>query len=339
MKKTYELVDIIKLFFSICVVAIHSKIFQDNSRYIGYVINHGIFRLAVPFFFVCSGYFLGNKLNKFENTDDKITEIKKYIKRLIIPFIFWLIIGMIRQIYDLRHDDVLIIINTIVKKIFFYPWGALWYILAVIIATIILIPFIKKQKIKYAVFLGSALYIFALFCNNYYFLVENTVIDKIVTIYMNKFISARNGVFVGFLFVTLGFYLSEFIKNKDIKLKELIIIFIISYIILFLEMSFLYGKTTLDDNALFISFIVLIPSLLTILLKVSYSLNVKIDTKILRNYSTGIYFMHRPILDFIYLMKINLNSYESFLIVIFVCVIILTILYKINNKYINSVIK
>lgn len=337
MKKSYYLIDIFKIIFAFCVVSIHTEMFQDNINIVQYILNHALFRLAVPFFFVCSGYFLGCKINKTDNIIEKKAIIKKYIVRLSIMFGFWLLIGLPRQVYDLRDMSGSLIIKTLIKKTIFYPWGALWYILAVIVSVVIMIPFIKKNKIKIAVILGIALYFFALICNNYYFLVENTFIEVIVNKYMQLCISARNGIFVGLLFVSIGIWLSENI-NK-IKLSKAITVFVISYFILLIEIFIVYGKKTLDDNALFISFITLIPSMLTILLMCSKNAKVNWNTEVLRNYSTGIYLMHRPILDVLYLANINLNCYESFIIVITLSLLMLTILYKVDNKYINCVIK
>ena len=337
MNTTYKLVDLAKLLFALFVVAIHTNIFQNNHRIIPYILNYALFRLAVPFFFVCSGYFLGCKINKIDNIIEKKAIIKKYIVRLSIMFVFWLLIGLPRQVYDLRDMSGSLIIRTLIKKIIFYPWGALWYILAVIVSVVIMIPFIKKSKIKIAVILGIVLYFFALICNNYYFLVENTFIEVIVNKYMQLCISARNGIFVGLLFVSIGIWLSENI-NK-IKPSKAITVFVISYFILFIEILIVYGKKTLDDNALFISFITLIPSLLTILLMCSKNTKVNWNTKVLRNYSTGIYLIHSPIINILYLANIKLNCYESFIIVITLSLLMLTILYKVDNKYINCVIK
>ena len=86
-------------------------------------------------------------------------------------------------------------------------------------------------------------------------------------------------------------------------------------------------------------FLIVIPSLTLLLLQ----FNTKFKTNKLRNYSTGIFFMHsficyllNMILKFI---NINISSKLFFVIVLFIVLITLTILYKVNNKYINKVIK
>ena len=88
MKKNYALIDIFKLFFAIGIVALHAKVF-DITNTIIWLISHCIFKLGVIYFFCVSGFFLAKKLSTSTNIKDNI---KKYIKRLSIPLIFWLII-------------------------------------------------------------------------------------------------------------------------------------------------------------------------------------------------------------------------------------------------------
>lgn len=61
-----------------------------------YFITQGIFRLAVPFFFVATGYFLTLKIKKCSNDIDAI--YKKYIKRLLLPLTVFSLINIILEI-------------------------------------------------------------------------------------------------------------------------------------------------------------------------------------------------------------------------------------------------
>lgn len=61
--KEYNFVDFMKFFFMLCVIAIHSHVENIFGRYSWYI-THCIFRLAVPFFFVASGFFFKASLEK-----------------------------------------------------------------------------------------------------------------------------------------------------------------------------------------------------------------------------------------------------------------------------------
>lgn len=335
MKKNYSLIDIFKLIFAIGIVAIHCNIF-DNNGMISWLTLHGIFRLGVPFFFCVSGFLLYEKLLNTENDKEYI---KKYIKRLFIPLIFWLIINIPIKLFEYKSNGILLIVIKLFRLLIFYPWGAMWYVLALIVSILLVYPLYKRDKLKLAVIIGSILYIFALLCNNYYFIIENTFVQKIVDIYLFITTSARNGIFEGFYFVSVGIYINKMIYDKKINNKTNLIVLIFSYILLILEIILIKNYNHKDDHSLFVMYIILIPSLIVFLQK--YSL--KMNTKILRNYSSGIYFCHRFILGVITIcssiLNIKLSSLFIFFITMTIIILLLSILYKIDNKYINKVIK
>lgn len=80
-------IDLLKYLFCLCVVAIHCGTLANIDSDVGYFVTQGVFRLAVPFFFVASGYFLGSKI--IRNPENMDFMYKKYIKRLLIPLVFF----------------------------------------------------------------------------------------------------------------------------------------------------------------------------------------------------------------------------------------------------------
>lgn len=82
----YFLIDVLKLFFCICIIGIHTEIFSNINADLNWYVVHCVFRIAVPFFFAVAGFFYGSKIMK---NKDKIFEItKSYLTRLFIPFLF-----------------------------------------------------------------------------------------------------------------------------------------------------------------------------------------------------------------------------------------------------------
>lgn len=57
LQKENTAIDIAKLFFAYCIIAIHTVLFLDVHHGLWWFNNHMIWRLAVPFFFLTSGYF------------------------------------------------------------------------------------------------------------------------------------------------------------------------------------------------------------------------------------------------------------------------------------------
>ena len=293
--------------------------------------------------------FLGIKLYKKNDIKEKKDIIKKYIKRLLILFTFWILVGFVIgirignpiRISELKFSSFSKISIKVFRRLLFNPWGALWYVLALIVAVLLIIPFLKRDKIEYAVIIGAILYIFALLCNNYYFLVENTIFEQIIDKYLEIFITERNGLFVGLYFVSIGMYISNIITNKNVRINYKVhtLILVISYLLFLLEILLIKNNIRKEEHSLFIMLTIVAPELfiLTARLKGNY------NTKLLRNYSTGIYFTHMPIINVITIisnrMKTTLNNYILFIIVLLIAMILLTICYKIDNKYLNKFIK
>ena len=335
MKKNYSLIDIVKLFFAIGIVCIHSEVFENTSSLLLWVLQHAVFKIAVPFFFVASGFFLEKKL--LGKVGKEL--IKKYFKRLLIPFGFWLIVNYYFTMTSWNCHGILDIVLTTIRNLLFYPWGAMWYVLALMVAILIILPFYRRGKTKKIMIIGALLYLFALLCNNYYFVLEDTPISWFINKYLNIAISPRNGLFEGLYFVSCGMYISELLRKKQINYQKNNIIFGISYILFIAEIMLIYGLPYRDDHSLFIMLYTLIPSMFIFFLQ----FNVNFKSTLLRNYSTGIYFSHRFILNIVNLLipmlSLSINKLELFGIVMAIDFIILMVLYKINNKFINYLIK
>lgn len=281
--KIYASIDIAKLFFALCIVILHGRGLAFFPYSIYFFTEKIILRLAVPFFFVCSGYFLSNTLKRKNG-------LKIYCTRLIKPLLVFEAINIVFEVIKLilKGSAIGSILKDVISHVLFYPYGALWYLQASIIGAVLLYPFVKKNKIGLAFFIGIVLYCFALICNNYYFIIANNAgIKMIVDGYLDLFISARNGVFVGFLFLCLGFYVERYKSTLCRKPVLISLIFLMC-----IEVLLLYGKEVVDDGALLISHIFLMPSLVAFLIE--HNLNVKKETSIkCRNLSTAIYLQHR----------------------------------------------
>lgn len=326
-------IDIFKFIFSICIIAIHTDCFIMFEKFNWYI-THMVFRLAVPFFFVCSGYFYTKKV--LNNYIDIKNITRSYIKKLTIPFFFWLLVGLIISEYkNTFQNNILYTIYLLFKKIVFYPWGALWYILALIVSIFILSKFYSKKRFIEPVIVGFILYLFALVCNSYYFVINNCFLKEIVNKYMNIFISARNGLFVGLLFTSVGGLLYKIsIKRNEPRIVQESFLFLFFFILLFIEVTIVRKNIFLDDSSLFLTLPILSFLLVSILLKIKTNrsyLN-------LRKMSIILYLVHRPILAIFtnyYSFQPGLKSFTYTFLISFLLGVVLI---KVNNKYINKLI-
>ncbi|QCV57064.1 acyltransferase family protein [Flavobacterium columnare] len=119
--------DVLKIIMAFLVIALH--IFPVSKAtgiegLISYEIASGITRIAVPTFFLISGYFLRNKLN------DK-PYLWKYTKRILLLYVVWQFIYLpdLIRFYNLGWFSK----SDMILKLIYGYWH-LWYLLATTIA-------------------------------------------------------------------------------------------------------------------------------------------------------------------------------------------------------------
>lgn len=337
-KEKYEMIDILKFIFAIFVVGIHTHIMSNPKDTYQWYILHIFFRMAVPFFFIASGFLFGKKYIKNKENLKEISKMQ--IKRLLIPFIFWMLISLPYVIITTTGNNIFEIILKILKDVICYPWGALWFILALIVAIGLEYYFLKRNKLKLALSIGIILYCICLLGNSYYFLLDGTPLKNIMDVYIQIFETTRNGLFEAFPIFTVGVYIALKEKNiEKIKSNKILICFCITILILIFEVTFIRNQNYKDDHSLFFTTIVIVSLLLIMCIKCKKLKLKRINTDILRNLSTSIYFMHSPIIHYAELFNVYLGNWEMFFLTMFFIIAICLILYKINNKYINYIIK
>lgn len=294
--KTYAAVDIAKFFFCICIVFLHSGAYHLVPG--EWFVLHCVLRLAVPFFFVVTGYFWGAGIyQKKRNMKEALIRLEK---RLILPYLVFSVPNMIVAVIELRMqgETWLWVFLKICRSIIFYPYGALWYIWACIIAAPILFLFLRRDRLNGALVFGGIFYGIALLMNSYYFIIEGTGLQRYADIILKITTSARNGVTVGVLFMGLGVWIAkkgERIYSEQWK-KRSIAAFLLGYAGLIGETVLIKGRTVADDHSLFLSFLILLPALVILLLNCRIPIPLE-WSELLRHISTGTYFLHRFLLS------------------------------------------
>lgn len=306
-KNYYSTLDIMKLFFSICVVCLHVHVAENN-----FYLWNMIFNLGVPFFFVSSGYLYA-KRNDSINWKNCIV----YIKRMLIPFLFWhtvYTIIVMAQLSDYYSKNPKNIIINYIQWTLFYPSGANWYLLASFIGMFLVTFCYQKLGLKVGDFLAIACYFVLLIGNSYYYLViDYHPLSYAIQIYRKIFISTRNGLFVGFPMILLGVLIG---KSQMEKAKTLVLLFLWvgSTVLCALEVRALYPKMhSIFDNSFLLTYLLCAPMLVLLCVKVNFFAD--INTRLLRKLSTSIFMTHHL---FIYLFKGVI--YNTTLLLVFVII-------------------
>lgn len=292
-KEFFDFVNVAKLFLAIAIVALHSALVPQPS-----LVMALICRLGVPYFFVASGFFLQRKC-----TGDQVgTAVKGYIKRLFLPYAVFSVIWIVQLLIDDAMQQISFreAAVRLIQYIVFNPQGGLWYVWASIIGALMLYPIIKRKWLLQALPLGVALFMLGLLANTYYFAVEGSArLKPIVDGYLRIFLVSNNAPFVGFVFLLIGMIISEHyvLLREKISLVTGIALFAVSAVIHACEVRFVGSRANIvGDGAFYLSQLIYVPAVFFLTTKIRCPLLGKTAVTTAKWLSTGIYFLHLPIL-------------------------------------------
>lgn len=321
-----KLIDIVKIFFAICVIAIHTFFLQDlNNDLYFYNLNIILFN-AVPFFFITSGYFLGKKIKN--STNNKWNFVKKTEKNLFFHYIFWgtlyLFISCTMFMFLHEPKNSLVILKA---HLLGNPNAAMWYLPSLIVSIVLVIIMDKNKKMLKISIIISLIILLLIqldFLIIGYF--NNTYIEKLTNFFAveNRTVFF-NVIYYAYFFVALGFYLGKYKDVKgNIKLNVLLIFLgiLLNILLTLVELNLVSPKINIQMNIPLGSIIIAL-NLFLICLKFDSS-KIKFDTKIIRKMSSTVYYSHyfflivsKVFLE--YILKIKSNT------ILFIITSILTI--------------
>ena len=325
-KKVYTAIDVAKLVFSLGIVILHSSAYTVLPSVLPFVVEKYFLRLAVPFFFAVSGFFLGERLKK---KNDAKTVIFQYVKRLLLPFAVFGGVNTVLEVVKMVMNGAENIAVTILQHVLFYPYGALWYVSASMVGALLLLPFVRKGKLNSALAVGAVLYVFALLCNNYYFIAEWIGLKHLVDCYLAIFISARNGLFIGFFMLGIGVKLST-LDTGSLETSRIVWTAVL-FILYMLETLYIRRQPAVDDKAYYVLQILLVPSLVLVLLDMPLPLSERIS-KLCRSLSTSIYFQHRMWLSLLTILGVQGNPVLRAGLTLLLCLLTYAIAWASKNE-------
>ncbi len=327
----YKSLDVFKFIFAILVVMIHTKPFMDISENVNWFISNSFLNLAVPFFFITSGFLFFEKLKRTET--DKVGAVKKYILHIFKMYVVWSIIWLPLKILGWHTEggiDSSDILGWI--KIFFLTGktgDALWYLLALVVCSIVATVVTKNGEKRFLLLLIVSIifYSFGVLISSWYKIFENNLV---VNWYYNIFITTENGLLNGLLFFTVGACVSKY--GAKISLKKSSIITLILFCVLIGEVILVYSLKWNKDGVckLFTLPIVSVFLFLTIL-----QVSVNLDSTrcvLLRDFSTLIYVSHGIIIRSVTIFG-NIINVDFLYSVLFVLTILLAISFAIVVRY------
>lgn len=262
-RQNYNTADLAKFVCCILVVIIHVTPFAGAEqgslmRQLDFLIKHCLAKVAVPFFFAMSGFFLYRKttLQEFQTEPTK-----RYLHRVFWQYLVWtaIYIPMAPRYYYHAQEGVLSAVAHYVRDVLFYGVAHLWYLHALMIAVIIVSTLLRRKvNPKKFIWVAGALYLCGLLTQSWFGLIvplrERTPMVWFALKQVRKIIvSTKNGLFEGFLFVSIGMLFAFFDIRID-KMKALAG-FLVSVVLVGVERTFLYSINFVKDDSMLLSLV------------------------------------------------------------------------------------
>lgn len=208
----YGVIDVARFVMSILVIAIHVDTFYSIQGETSATLFRDITGLAVPFFFVTSGFFFREKSERHS---------KKYILKLLKTYICWTVVYIpLTVFYYWSHglSAAAALLQFVQRFVLvgenFYSFQ-LWYLPALICSVVLYqlgARIFDRRKCSTNAILMIAILLFIggraiTFLSSGQ--MEIPLISFVARLYFRIFVTTRNGMFYGFAFFMIGLWISD----------------------------------------------------------------------------------------------------------------------------------
>lgn len=259
IKKNYNSIDLFKFICAILIIIVHTAPFSSYSKILSFGFRNIICVIAVPFFFIASGFIFFRKIDQIDDELTKKEYSKKHFCRLIIMYCLWSLIYLPFVIYKwclygFKWEYIL----EYIKDFFFEgSYQTIWFLPALIVGTLLVYLLHKKLSYKKIFLISIPIYLFTLLGSSYQGIaIQIPIIKNIYQLYYQFFDTIKNGVCFGFIFISIGGLFSEQ-ENEKIKMKTNLLIIIFLFIVFAIE-EFLIAKYNINTKGVDTT-IVLVP--------------------------------------------------------------------------------
>lgn len=212
-RREYAGIDYFRIIAAALVVAVHTSPLLMINETGNFVLTRVIARVAVPFFFMTSGFFLfsDSRMNK--------EKLYGFLRKTGLLYLVSIIIYIPINIYNGYFQQKYLLPN-ILKDIFFDGTiYHLWYIPASMLGAVIAYYLVKKVGYHKAFIIALLLYVIGLMGDSYFGIIQSS---EILKSFYNKLFSfssyTRNGLFFAPIFFVLGGIIARQRKQYSVNL-------------------------------------------------------------------------------------------------------------------------
>lgn len=226
-------IDWLRLAAAILVIAIHTSPLADFNETGDFILTRVLARIAVPFFFITSGYFL---LSRYHDSDRKLRHFLKKTGWIYGASILLYLPLNFRNGYFSQSQ----LLPELLKNLIFDgTMYHLWYLPASMLGMLIAWKLVEKLDFSKGLVMALLLYLVGLFGDSYYVVVEKLPLLKaFYDRLFELFDYTRNGLFFAPVFLMLGGFIAD--ERRKLSSVEAGVGFLISLGLLLAEALILH---------------------------------------------------------------------------------------------------
>ncbi|WP_313264949.1 membrane-bound serine racemase VanT [Enterococcus sp.] len=248
MKKNQR-IEQFRVLLAMMVVAIHClplhRLWPDGDI----LITLTLFRIAVPFFFMISGYYVFSDLatqNSYPARQRVWHFIKKQLQVYLIATLLFLPLAWYSGMLGLNMPLGTFIQTLLVNGILYH----LWYFPAIITGSLLVMGLLVRFSFKQVFFMAIGLYVIGLGGDSWSGLAAQTPLASFYSLIFQLLAGTRNGIFFAPLFLLLGVLARRFAQKSASPHRYSYLM--ISLICLLLESYLLHHFTTPKHDSMYI---------------------------------------------------------------------------------------
>ena len=277
-------IDIFRVIAALLVVAIHTYPLASMWEAGDFFITRVLGRVAVPFFFMASGYFLLPEY--FQNKKANCKHILMAERKILLLYAAATLLYLPVNIYAGRLTQDFAfprILQTVLLDGTFYH---LWYLPAAMIGMAIVVGLSRKFSVSYIFLITILLYFVGLMGDSYYGLAVKITAFQSLYDFLFQFMEyTRNGLFTAPIFLCLGGVIGM-VKRKPERSRAVKGL-ILSFILMTVEASLLHVFEIPRHDSMYIALVAVMCFLFCVLLCIPGP-----NSREIRDISTFIYIIH-----------------------------------------------
>ncbi len=232
--KAYTGIDSFRIAAAILIVTIHTSPLSTYSETGDFILTRIVARLAVPFFFMTSGFFL---ISGFRENGDRLHGfLKKMLGLYLAAILFYLPLNLYNGYFGQEHLLPNLIKDLCLDGTLYH----LWYLPAAMLGAFLSWHLVGRLGFGGGFGAALLLYLLGLLGDSYFGLTES--LPPLKAGYDSLFEVmdyTRNGLFFAPVFFVMGGFLRE--REESLTLQKSIVGFVLSFACLFGEGMLLHG--------------------------------------------------------------------------------------------------